>query len=912
MSAIHLRPEQTITLQLSSKNAIRFQIDNGADCNVLPLHVYRSATGDHELQKVKPSTTTLWAFGQKRVPSAGVVVLQMQRHGKMFDISCELVVGKQYHSVLGSNSCRVLGVLDVKDNDKLNPPQADIVSLISSCQHPNLKDPILAKHSRVFRDEVGCLRGEYTIRVDESVMPVHHAPRNVSVALRQPLQRELEKLVSQGIIAPVVEPTPWVSSLVVVGKPDGTLRICLDPKDLNKAIMRENYPLPTVEEVATRLSGAKVFSIFDVKQGFWHVELDLVSSLLTTFNTPFGRFRWCRMPFGISSASEVFQRRMHQLIEGLAGVEVVADDFLVFGSGETLEQATQDHDLNLQDFLSRCADSNVVLAAHKIRLRQREVPFIGHVATADGLKPDPGKVAAILDMTAPADASSMRRFLGMVQYLSKFMAQLAKKTAPLRQLLKTGVPFVWTAAQQQAFEEIKQDASNLPILRYYSLSDEVTIQSDASQTGLGAALLQNGQPVAYASRTLTDAETRYAQIEKECLSIVFACERFDQYIFGRSLVAVQTDHQPLESIFKKNLAAAPARLQRMLLRLQRYNLSVSYICGSHMFLADALSRAPLRQGVISSSFISSLETTVNDTPHNVSESGNKELQQATAADPVMQVLRQTIEKGWPAHRANLPMAMRAYFDIRDELTVDSKSGLIYKGDRIVVPPPLRRIMLVRAHAGHVGIGGCLRRLREALFWPGMNSEAKSYMEKCDVCLAVQDAPRKEPLIPHAFPMRPWAKIAADFLEFDGRILLITVDYFSNFIEVSRLTSKTTACVTRALSEIFARWGSPEVLITDNDGPFIGGQFAAFAKEWNFQRVTSSPNYAQSNGKAENAVRTIKRLFTKCKRAGQSEFRALLDWRNTPSEGFDSSPAQRIMGRRARTMLPCHESFMQPN
>ncbi len=181
--------------------------------------------------------------------------------------------------------------------------------------------------------------------------PVQHAPRCVQVALRGKLRESLDEMVQEQILVPVTEPTPWISSMVIVTKKNGKLRICLDPKDLNKAIQREHYPLPTIEDVATRLHGAKVFTILDVRAGFWHICLDEESSRLTTFNTPYGRYRWKRMPFGISCAPEVFQRKMHELIEGLMGIEVIADDFVVVGCGSSMDAAIQDHDKNLLQFL---------------------------------------------------------------------------------------------------------------------------------------------------------------------------------------------------------------------------------------------------------------------------------------------------------------------------------------------------------------------------------------------------------------------------------------------------------------------------------------------------------------------------------------------------------------------------------
>ena len=901
---LRLEDDQVVTLKLSSthNNYIRFQIDSGADCNVIPLHVYQPATGDEALQFLQPSQMRLFVYGRQQIKAIGKVTLPLERGDRKLQVEFQIIKGQEFHSLIGLQTSVDFGLMEIKDNDGLNPVQqpANIHSLTG--------DQILAKHPKVFREEVGHLDGDYSIRLDESVPPVQHAPRSVSVALRQPLRKELDKLVAQGILAPVTEPTPWISSLVVVPKKNGSLRLCLDPKDLNKAIERENYPLPTIEEVATRMAGAKVFSILDVKQGFWHIGLDSASSLATTFNTPFGRFRWCRMPFGISSAPEVFQRRMHQVIEGLDGVEVIADDFLVYGRGATREQAIRDHDKHLEKFLQRCEQHNLVLNSDKLKFRLAEVPFIGHVLTADGVRPSAERVRAVTEMPVPEDKPGVRRFVGLVQYLSKFMPKLSDMSAPLRQLMKESNSFIWSSTQQKAFDSIKMAMTQLPVLRFYDIKDAVTIQCDASKDGLGAVLLQCGQPIAYASRALTPAETRYAQIEKECLAIVFAAERFDHYIYGRDNVEVQSDHQPLETICKKPLSSAPSRLQRMLLRLQRYNLKVVYKRGTEMIFADTLSRAYFPSDSSSSKFINHLERV--ESQSDVRQSTQDAIRQASQEDPVLLGLRQVILDGWPSSKTVVPDAIKAYYNMRDELTFSN--GILFKGNRIIVPKSLRKEMLVKGHGGHVGTEGCLRRLRESLFWPGMNAEAKAYMSECDVCKSVQDAPSKEPMIAHDVPRRPWMKVAADICELEGRSLLVVVDYFSNFVEVARLSDITSVSVIRALSEIFARWGAPEILVSDNGRQFASTEFQNFANEWQFHHTTSSPRYPQANGKVENAVRTIKRLFKKCALSGQSEFRALLDWRNTPSEGIGSSPAQRIMGRRCKTTLPMSEALLQPS
>ena len=259
----------------------------------------------------------------------------------------------------------------------------------------------------------------------------------------------------------------------------------------------------------------------------------------------------------------------YKLIEGLSGVEVVANDFVIVGFGDNEVDAQRSHDANLLAFIQRCEQSGVNLDANKMELRVSEVPFIGHVATADGLRVDPMKVRAINEMPRPTDVAAVQRLLGLTQYLAKFLPLLSDMTKPLRELTTKDVDFQWHEPHQAAFDALKAAVTNTPVLRYYNLEEEVTLQS-----GLGAALMQNGQPVAYSSRALTSAETRYAQIEKELLAVVFACQRFDAYVYGRANVNVESDHKPLAIIMRKTLDSAPKRLQRMLLALQKYDINL--------------------------------------------------------------------------------------------------------------------------------------------------------------------------------------------------------------------------------------------------------------------------------------------------------------------------------------------------
>ena len=913
IAAVELDDSQMVTLKLKSGNFLRFQVDTGAQCNVVPLALYKEATKDHSLSHIIMSSSQITAYGGATLPVVGQVCMEVEWNHCQYILECKLVNATNIRPLLGRRASINMKIVAYLDNDKLHQPDVRHATVFAvEPTNAISQRQLVAQYPKVFREAVGKVSGKYHIRLDPNAVPVQHAPRRVPVALRQQLKETLHNMAKADIIAPVTDPTEWISSMVVVPKKNGTLRLCLDPKELNAAIQREHYALPTIEDVATCLHGAKVFTVLDVRSGFWHITLDDSSSLLTTFHTPFGRYRWKRMPFGICSAPEIFQRPMHQLIEGLTGIEVIADDFVVVGRGHDEAEAIHDHDKNLHAFLQRCEECGVRLNADKMKLRRNAVPFIGHIATDQGLCADPAKVQAIKEMPMPKNIAAVQRLLGLAQYLSKFLPHLSDIMKPLRDLTQKEVDWVWDHPQQEAMDKLKQAVMSTPVLRYYNIQEEVTLQCDASQSGLGAAMMQNGQPVAYASRALTSAETRYAQIEKELLAVVFVCDHFDAYIYGRSRINIETDHKPLESIVLKPLNDAPKRLQRMLLQLQKYNLQWKYKKGTSMFLADTLSRAHLPEVCACDlELATNLEGIDHMAPMLLAVSKDRliQIKHASTDDPTLQVLRETIQQGWPESKTEVPPAVQAYFDFRDELTIQDQ--LVFKGPRIIIPGALRREMMSMVHASHIGIEGCIQRAWDSLYWPRMNSDLKEYIGKCDICLSHRAVPGRESLLQHEIPERPWAKIGVDLCELKGRTLLVVCDYYSNFIEVENIRTATTQGVSRILKNLFSRYGVPDVVILDNGPQFSSSKFADFARAWCFTHTTTSPYYPQSNGKAENAVKTIKKLFTKCHESGQSEYKALLDWRNTPTEGMGTSPAQRFLGRRCKTLLPITKSLLNP-
>ena len=411
-----------------------------------------------------------------------------------------------------------------------------------------------------------------------------------------------------------------------------------------------------------------------------------------------------------------------------------------------MKEALADHDCNLVNLLKRARSVNLKFNKNKLRLKLDQVTYMGQLFTSEGLKPDPIKVEAIASMPRPDDKRAVQRLLGCVNYLSRFMPQLSKVSEPLRKLTEKNVMFTWDSSQEEAFQAIKSMISSAPLLKYYDVASETTIQCDASESGLGATLLQEGQPVAFASRSLSTVERQYAQIEKECLAIVFACSRFNQYLHGRELTTVETDHKPLVPIFQKSIHSAPKRLQRMLLRLQRYNLNVTYLPCSQMYIADMLSRAYLQVDRTQCKRTPEYQifqlkqeqqlfeeiASINQVDYmRLSEGTHQQIKQCTLADPTLQTLMNTVTTGWPVSKEDVPPCIREYWNYKEELTV--QDGVLYKGMKVMVPISMRPQMIARVHSSHLGPDACVCRARDVLFWPSMAGQIKEQVQNCEVC-----------------------------------------------------------------------------------------------------------------------------------------------------------------------------------
>jgi len=838
--------------------------------------------------KVLSPSQVLTAYGGQKINCFGTCELYIHYNGTTTKASFT-VTDVKGPAMLGCETCESLGL--VKFNCSIKATRTTTTNSLN-------KEALVNEYSDCFEGLGTFKMKPYHITLDPEAEPIVHPPRTVPVHLRELFKAELDSMQENGVIEPVDGPTDWVNSVVlnetVNDKGEVTkLRVCLDPRDLNKWVKREHYYTRTIDDVVSELSDAKFFSIVDAKKGYWHVPLDEESSLLTTFNTPFGRYKFKRMPFGLNVSQDIFQKELDSSLEGLRGVTGIADDNFVYGSTE------KEHDDNLIKLMNRAREKGIKFNKDKVQLKCKEVSFFGHTWTPEGIKPDTKKVSAILNMQPPSNVKDLQSFLGLVNYLTRYSSRLATITAPLRELTKADTAFVWGTEHDKAFEDVKKEIASAPVLRYFDKNAETTIQTDASQKGLGAVLLQNGQPVCYASKALTDTECNYSNIERETLGVVWGLERFHYFIYGKHCT-VETDHKPLESIFKKKLTSCPPRLQRLVLRALKYDVTVTYVKGANVPIADALSRVTPQK-----------EPTVGELPRinvhcvtrNLPASPTKlqQVREETARDSTMSLLKETAFKGWPDRKAECPTVLHEYWNYREEITIED--GLLLKQDRIIVPLKLRADVLSAIHQGHLGIEKCLLRARTCVFWPGITKDITCLVEHCDPCQKHQRKNQKEPILQPDVPTRPWETLSSDLFEFRGKQYLLIADQYSKFPVIRQLNSTTSAAIINHLKSIFSEYGIPSRIITDNGPQYSCKEFKAFATSYGIDHVTSSPLYPQSNGYSERVVQTIENILKKCYEHGEDPYLGILSYRTTPVDNNLKSPAELLNNRRYKTTLP---------
>ena len=641
---------------------------------------------------------------------------------------------------------------------------------------------------------MGKIKGEpIQIAIKDGATPYHiSVPRRVPIPMLQPLKAELERMEKLGVIRPVNEPTDWCHPIVVVPKPNGTIRLCLDLTKLNTEISREYHQMESVSETLAKLGEeCKVMTKVDANSGYWQMELSKGSHLQTTFLTPFGRYCPTRAPFGLSSLPEIFSKRMDKVIIGLPGVAKCMDDFFIYAS------TPEEHNRRLRLFLQRIKEHGITLNIDKCYFRQTEVVFLGHKVSQHGVQPLREKLDAISDFPIPTSITELRSFLGMAQQVARFTPEFATTAEPLRGLLSTKNTWIWTPLHNESFNAIKTLLSSAPVLAHYDPTKTTKIRTDGSHLkGISVMLYQkHGEKwklIDCASRFLSPTEKNYFPIEVEMLAVTWGCNKMSLYLQGLPHFQIQTDHKPLVPILNhKSLVDMSPRIQRLRMKLLQFTFTAEHVPGSTLLDADSLSRAPVlkysTEDEIAETDVSlHVQAIIENLP--VTNQKLAKIREATAQDPILQEVVQYIKLGWPHQKTQCLPGATLYWEHRGEMTLIE--GLLLKGDRLIIPKCLRQDMLQRIHQGHLGAEKCKRRARQVLFWPSMNNEIDQLVRKCETCIRLLPSNPPEPLINHFLPTRAWQKLGTDLFQLGTKYYLIVADYYSLWPEVYMLDRPT--------------------------------------------------------------------------------------------------------------------------
>ncbi|XP_026046823.1 uncharacterized protein K02A2.6-like [Astatotilapia calliptera] len=881
----------TVDVVLGSKNTTML-LDTGSAVSVVSDKYYQMHLTHFP---IKPASgLKLKSYSGQHIAVRGYIMLPVQYGTQNITLPLIVVQGDR-PALIGRNWLKKL---------QLNWKQIFTVHkvLVQKEAKPGVLE-VIQRHQAVFSDDQGCIKGfKARIHTKPNTTPIFCKARPVPYALKEAVEKELDRLEKVKVISKV-EKSEWASPIVTVPKADKTIRICGDYKvSVNQCVEEERYPLPNTEDLFATLAGGTSFSKLDLSHAYQQLQLDEESEKYLVINTHKGLYKYNRLSYGVSSAPALFQSVMDQILQGMEHVTCFLDDILITASSE------RDHLKRLEEVLTRLEKHGVRVKLSKCHFLQSSVEYLGHRIDRDGLHPLEEKVAAIANAPEPTNVTELKSFLGLLNYYSRFLENPSTILQPLHNLLRKDAKWIWTMECAKAFRDAKSLLLQNKVLVHYSTNLPLKLACDASPYGLGAVIshvMENGEerPVAFASRTLTEAERKYAQIEKEALAIIFGVKKFHKYLYGRKFTLI-TDHKPLLAILGPKSAVptlAALRMQRWALILMAYNYDIEYRRSAEHANADALSRLP------------------RNTPDNIAAEGSifyfshveelpivaKDIERATMKDPILSKVWSYTMNGWPSYMQD--ESLKPYFTRRHELSAEQ--GCVLWGQRVIIPPVYQQKVLEDLHHEHPGICRMKALARSYLWWPGCDGDIQELVQSCSVCQAVQKSPPVAPLHPWKWPERVWQRIHIDFAEKGKQYFLVVIDSHSKWLEVFPMPSITSHNTIEVLRGLFASYGLPEELVSDNGPQLVSKEFNQFL-ELNGIRHTAVPAYhPASNGAAERSVQILKRSLMKnvLEADGKATLplshrlaNFLIMYRSTPHTVTGRTPAELFLKRQIRT------------
>lgn len=764
-------------------------------------------------------------------------------------LGMDILRGNNVKLELGSNIVRIdhpdhEPQLASVDNGSAGEMRAD--EELSADERKRL-DEFLQRELKVLEDIQGTtplIQHEIKL-IDHQPIKQRYRPQNPK--MQEIINVEVNKMLAGGIIEP--SNSPWSSPIVMVRKKDNTFRFCIDFQKINERSQKDAYPLPFINAILDKLRKARYISTIDLKQGYWQVPLTESSKPITAFTVPGrGLFQFKVMPFGLHAAPATFQRLMDRVIgEDLDYCFAYLDDLIVLGT--TFEE----HLRNLKEVFRRLKAANLRLNPEKCQFGKRSLKYLGHLVTPQGIRTDPDKVAAILTIPAPTNVRALRRFLGVASWYRRFVKNFSQIAAPLNKLLKKKSRWQWNQEQEQAFDTLKNCLTQAPVLTCPDFTRPFILQTDASDRGIGVALIQNHSDgdhvIAYGSRTLTATEKKYSVTEKECAAIVWGIEKMRPYLEGYHFTVV-TDHQSLKWLH--SMKSPSGRIARWAMYLQQFSFDIKYRKGVLNKIADALSREPLS----TSNKEEELDPLciVDGAPFTCPWYAAKKA--AVLANP----------KAFPDYCIRNDRLYRHFFDVSDSTETEFSDPW-----KLCVPKPMRDQVMKENHdlptAGHLGIAKTSARIALRYYWPGMFRDTAKYVRSCFSCQKYKTLQSQLPGKMHPSKnSAPWDTVSTDLIgplprsSRQNSYLVMFQDRFTKWTVCRPIRKATSKAVTQAFYEdVIMRFGCPNTVITDNGTQYTGQPFKVLLEELGIQHRLTPPYTPQANP-VERTNKTTKTMI----------------------------------------------------
>ena len=898
---------------------IKFRPDTGADVTLIGPDVHNNMNPKPHLS---PSNNKLLTYGAKTDEALKIRGC----------FPAELIVGnKTFKDTIYVSQAvnRGISLLSTEASEDLGfitfniPPSVNEVTTIpaeGSNSHPLLKDFDDICHGVGRHKDLAI-----NLPLKEGAKPSIAPPSRIPVNLYSKVKKELDRLIQQGVFedVPVDDNTQFVSRLVPVpkrieGSDEVGVRLTMDWRELNKNLDPVHHSVPTVEQLRHDLNGAKLFSQIDLRDAFYQLPLDEESKRLTTFSTPWGLKRSTRLVQGAVPSSSICHETLRRDLQGISGALNIADNILVWGCGDSEEDIRSSHDRALLEVLQMFRRTGLTLNKRKCIFNATSTKFFGFLFSSEGILADPDKIEALRNAERPKTKEEVRSFLGMAGFNSQFIPGYATVSEPLRDLTKKNLRFVWGKREEQAFRVITQAISETTMLNYYDTNKQTALFTDASPVGVNATLAQldeNGiyRPVHIASRSLTTTEQAYDQLEREAVAMHFGCFRFKIFLEGTHFFHY-IDPEPLKAMMDKAKKEAPARIDKVRLKLQGFSREIKLIKGKEN-PADYLSRHPLPISRCSkeerrdyADIENYLFVVANMLPEAIT---NARVQEETCKDVTLSKIIDLLHSGVTSLPSNIDKNLQPFRFIWTALS--TVGGLLLRGDRVVLPKSLIKDALKIAHAGHMGICKTKRYLRSCVWFPNMDSLVEEEVRRCIPCAAVTPSSVSEPLLMTPLPPEPWQLIAADIFGPipSGEKILVLKCLRSKWPEVQVLLRNQSAnaeTVINAMEKIFLTHGIPDTVRSDNGPPFNSAAYRDFGKRAGFKIQRVTPLWPQANGQAEAFMKCLGKVIRTAHIEGKN-WRKVLDefllaYRATPHPSTNASPAGLMYpNRRYKTRLP---------